>query len=167
MAKSKNISKFPDLDLGALGVKDNDSLALKFLMLIEGTYGQGVQHAIKKYGYTEQRFYQVKKDLDRFGLEGLINKKRGPKNNSLRTESLVKRIITHRFLDPDASAAVIAQKLEQKGFSISVRSVERTIQEYGLQKKTLPIKSKYPPKGNKDSPNKKNRKKRSSNSTNQ
>jgi arginine repressor len=32
---------------------------------------------------------------------------------------------------------VIAQKLNQTGFKISQRSVERTITEYGIQKKTL------------------------------
>ena len=48
-------------------------------------------------------------------------------------------MIRHRFLDPDASAEVIAQKLRQTGFAISTRSVQRVIDEYGLQKKTLPM----------------------------
>jgi hypothetical protein len=39
------------------------------------------------------------------------------------------------------SAEVIAQKLRQTGFVISTRSVERVIEDYGLQKKTLPITS--------------------------
>ena len=42
-----------------------------------------------------------------------------------------------RFLDPQASTAVIAQKLRQTGLPISNRSVERVIAEFGLQKKTL------------------------------
>jgi hypothetical protein len=48
-------------------------------------------------------------------------------------------VIRHRFLDPDATVDVIAQKLRQAGFSVSVRSVVRVIEEYGLQKKTLPL----------------------------
>ena len=54
-----------------------------------------------------------------------------------RTGELVRQVIRHRFLDPDATAEVIAQKLRQSGLPISNRSVERVIAEYGLQKKTL------------------------------
>ena len=52
-------------------------------------------------------------------------------------------MIRHRFLDPDASAEVVAQKLCQSGWEISIRSVQRVIEEFGLQKKTLSI----PPEG--------------------
>jgi hypothetical protein len=34
---------------------------------------------------------------------------------------------------------VIAQKLCQSGWEVSIRSVERVIEEYGLQKKTLSV----------------------------
>jgi hypothetical protein len=135
---TKNIqTALPDIDLSLLGVHPADTTSLKMLMLIEGIYGQGVKHSIKKYGYTEQRYYQLLRDYQREGSTGLSDKKRGPKQNSQRTETVVQQIIRYRFLDPDSSAAVITQKLKQTGFSISLRSVERTIQEYGLQKKTL------------------------------
>jgi arginine repressor len=42
-------------------------------------------------------------------------------------------------LDADASPAVIAQKLRQNGWAISQRSVERVMEEFGLQKKTLRV----------------------------
>ena len=127
----------PDFDLRLLNVQPDDTTSLKMLMLIEGIYGLGVKHSIKKYGYTEQRYYQLLKDYQREGSAGLSDKKRGPKQSSRRTEKVIQQIIRHRFLDPESSAAVIAQKLKQTGVSISLRSVERTIQEYGLQKKTL------------------------------
>ena len=44
-------------------------------------------------------------------------------------------MIRHRFLDPEAPAEVIAQKLCQSGWEISIRSVQRVIEEFGLQKK--------------------------------
>jgi hypothetical protein len=50
---------------------------------------------------------------------------------------LVRQVIRHRFLHPEASVEVIAQKLQQNGFLISIRSVRRVIEGYGLQKKTL------------------------------
>lgn len=142
MAKNINNPKLQDLDLSLLNLNSSDSLAQKLFMLIEGVYGQGVKHCIKKYGYTEQRYYQLLKEFQLEGSNGLMDKKRGPKQNSRRNEKVVQQIIRYRFLDPDASAAVIAQKLRQTHISISVRSVERTIQEFGLQKKTLSIKSK-------------------------
>jgi arginine repressor len=73
------------------------------------------------------------------GSRGLIPKKTGPKKNYVRTDSVVAQIIRHRFLDPDAKAEVIAQKLKQTGVRVSQRTVERTITEYGLQKKTLQV----------------------------
>ena len=142
MSRKPSNPALPDLDLNLLNVHSNDSVAQKFLMLIEGVYGLGVKHSIGKYEYTEQRYYQLLKDFQLGGSSALIDKKRGPKQNFLRTEKVVQQIIRHRFLDPDASAAVITQKLKQTRFSISLRSVERTIQEYGLQKKTLSVKSK-------------------------
>jgi hypothetical protein len=137
MAKKPNKPLLPDLDLSLLNVNNNDSIAQKMCMLIEGVYGLGVKHSIRKYGYTEQRYYQILKEFQVSGSNALIDKKRGPKQNSRRTEKIIQQIIRHRFLDPDASAAVIAQKLKQIHLSISLRSVERTIHEYGLQKKTL------------------------------
>jgi hypothetical protein len=131
----------PDIDLSLLNVNDSDAVSRKLLMLIEGIYGLGVKHSIKKYGYTEQRYYQLLKDYQKGGSSSLIDKKRGPKSNSQRTEKVVQQIIRYRFLDPDSSPSVIAQKLKQSGHPISTRSVERTVQEYGLQKKTLPVKS--------------------------
>ena len=110
-------------------------------MIIEGMYTIGVQESIRKYGYSEQRYYQLLKLFRKYGIEGLINHKRGPQSNSLRTEPVINRIIRYRFLDPQSSSQVIAQKLRQEGFRLSARSVERTIQEYGLQKKTLQISS--------------------------
>ena len=142
MTGKPNKPTLPDLDLSLLNVNTNDSVAQKILMLIEGVYGLGVKHSIGKYGYSEQRYYQLLKDFLLSGSDALIDKKRGPKQNSQRTEKVVQQIIRYRFLDPDASAAVITQKLKQTRFAISQRSVERTIQEYGLQKKTLSVKSK-------------------------
>jgi hypothetical protein len=66
-----------------------------------------------------------------------LSKARGPKTNYRRTGEVERQVIRHRFLDPLASAEVIAQKLRQTGFAISRRSVARVIADYGLQKKTL------------------------------
>lgn len=130
-----------ELDLTQLNISSDDKTLRKLMMLIEGTYGIGIQASIKKYGYSEQRYHQLLKEFKHRGIDALIDQKRGPKSNHVRDEKVVSQIIRHRFLDPKASAEVIAQKLRQSGIQVSVRSVERTITEYGLQKKTPSVKS--------------------------
>jgi hypothetical protein len=124
-------------DQGSLPVLDDDEITLKLMMLIEGECeGIGSQKAADKYGYTRQRYSQILQAFLRDGALSLKSRKRGPKRNYRRTEEVVRQIIRHRFLDPDASAEVIAQKLCQCGWEISRASVERVISQYGLQKKT-------------------------------
>ena len=127
---------------GALKVGENDEVARKLLMLLEGECeGGGPLKAAKKFGYSKQRYFQLRAAYQRSGTLGLQSRKRGPKTNYRRTEEIVRQVIRHRFLDADASAEVIAQKLRQSGSVIGTRSVERIIAEYGLQKKTPPMPS--------------------------
>ena len=115
-------------------IDQNDSLGVKLSMLIEGHCTIGVHEAIKKYGYTEQRYYQLLEKYQDEGTQGLIDKKTGSDKKPVRTRELVNQIIRLRFLDPFVSAGVLAQKLTQTGHKVSTRSVERTITEYGLKK---------------------------------
>ncbi len=118
-------------------IDPKDSLSVKLSMLIEGHCTIGVQEAIKKYGYTEQRYYQLLLQYQEGGAHSLIDKKRGSDKQPVRTKDIVNQIIRLRFLDPFSSVDVIAQKLNQIGHKVSKRSVERTITEYGLQKKHM------------------------------
>lgn len=125
---------------GTLPLIDADEVARKLAMLIEGECeGLGPSKAAQKYGYTKQRYIQLRDAYEACGSKALANKPRGPKRNYRRLDELVRQVIRHRFLDAEASADVIAQKLRQTGFTISTRSVERVIAEYGLQKKTLSL----------------------------
>ena len=125
---------------GDLPIPDGDEITPRLLMLIEGQCeGLGPMLAAQKYGLSRQRYYQVQKKFQENGIIALVNQKRGPKTNSVRTDEVERQVIRQRFLDPDASADVIAQKLRQAGFDISTRSVERVIEAYGLQKKTLSL----------------------------
>lgn len=114
----------------------NDEITRKLFMLFEGECeGLGASGAAKKHGYTRQRYYQLLKEFKKKGAEALESKKTGPQNNYVRTDEVVRQVIRHRFLDPDASPEVIKQKLIQCGFAISTRSIERVISQYGLTKK--------------------------------
>jgi transposase len=107
-------------------------------MLLQGECeGQGATQAAKKFKLSRQRYYQLLHLFEERGAPGLALENRGPKTDYRRTDQIVRLVIRHRFLDPDASAAVIAQKLRQAGNAVSQRSVERVIADFGLQKKTL------------------------------
>ena len=117
-----------------------DTITPRLMMLVEGQCeGLGAAAAALKHGVTRQRYYQVLKQFEERGALALQPQRRGPKTTYVRTDELEKQVIRHRFLDPDASADIIAQKLRQAGFQVSTRSVERVIETYGLQKKTLPL----------------------------
>lgn len=123
---------------GSLQVPPDDELTRKLAMIIEGDLeGLGPLAAAAKFGFSKQRYFQLRAAFLERGATALLSGKRGPKTRSRRTDEVVRQIIRQRFLDPEASAAVIAQKLRQTGLPISTRSVERVIAEFGLQKKTL------------------------------
>jgi transposase len=123
---------------GQLLVPEGDDITIKIAMLYEAECEDASIKAItQKFGYSKQRYYQLLHLFQEKGAVALHNQKPGPKSNYRRTDENVRQVIRHRFLDPDASAEVIAQKMRQAQIPMSTRSVERVIQEYGLQKKTL------------------------------
>jgi transposase len=127
---------------GELVIPPEDQLTPRLVMLIEGECeGLGAALAAQKHGLTRQRYYQLLKAFREQGALALQGQKPGPKTNYVRTAELERQVIRHRFLDPDASVDVIAQKLRQTGFAVSTRSVERVIETYGLQKKPLSLPS--------------------------
>jgi hypothetical protein len=123
---------------GSLLVLPEDEITLKLAMLFEGECeGSGPLAAAHKFGYSKQRYFQLRHLFQEQGAIALQSKPTGPKSNYRRTDEVVRQIIRHRFLDPDNTPEIIVQKLAQTGHLVSARSVERTIADYGLQKKTL------------------------------
>ena len=124
---------------GRLPIPEDDEVTRKLSMLIDGECeGLGPTKAARQFGFTKQRYLQLRTAFAKQGAAALQRRKCGPKTNYRRTAEVVRQVIRHRFLDSDASTEVIAQKLRQSGWTISNRSVRRVIEEYGLQKKTLP-----------------------------
>ncbi|MFO7986440.1 MAG: helix-turn-helix domain-containing protein [Desulfatiglandaceae bacterium] len=122
---------------GTLPIHPDDTVAKRLAMLIEGNcLGVRVDQAAQKYGLSRARYFQLQQAYREGGTEALKPKKKGPKKKSVRTDQVITQILRYRFLDPDASVAVLTQQLNQQGTRISQRSVERTITDYGLQKKT-------------------------------
>ena len=127
---------------GRLNVREDDEITRKLLMLMDGECeASGPLQAAAKFGFSKQRYFQLRTVFRESVALGLRSEKRGPKANYRRTAEVVRQVIRQRFLDGDASPEVIAQKLRQSGWTISTRSVERIIAEYGLQKKTPQVPS--------------------------
>jgi len=125
---------------GEIPVLADDLVVSRLAMIIEGQCeGLGAAKAAAKFDLSKQRYFQLLKLYREHGSAGLQGHRPGPKRNYVRTDEFVRQVIRHRFLDPDATADVIAQKLRQAGFMASTRSVVRVIEEYGLQKKTLSL----------------------------
>ena len=125
---------------GELPVLQDDLVVTRLAMLIEGQCeGLGAAKAAEKLDLSKQRYFQLLKLYRQHGSAGLQAHTPGPKHNYVRTDEVVRQVIRHRFLDPDATIDIIAQKLRQAGFPVSVRSVVRVIEEYGLQKKTVSL----------------------------
>jgi hypothetical protein len=123
-------------DSGFLPVASSDEITKKLCMLIEGECeGLGPKQAAAKHGLSRQRYSQIRNAFADHGAKGLSSKPRGPKRNYRRTNEVVRQIIRYRFLDPECTVDVIAQKLRQTTFRISTRSVARVIADYGIQKK--------------------------------
>ena len=127
---------------GRLAIPDGDDITRKIAMLIEGECeGLGPTAAARKFGYSKQRHFQLRRGFLAQGSRAPAHQPRGPRAPSRRTDAVVRQVIRYRFLDPGASVPVIAQKLRQDGWTISQRSVERILTEFGLPKKTPPVSS--------------------------
>ena len=131
---------------GSLSIPENDEVSWKLAMLIEGECGSlGPSRVAPQFGFSRQRYFQLRKIFAAQGAKGLMSLTPGPKSNYRRSQELVCQTIRHRFLDAEASAEVIAQKLRQAGFEISKRSVDRVFADFGLQKKTLSVSARSKP----------------------
>src|SRR4051812_30450812 len=96
---------------GEILVPSDDEITPRLLMLLEGQCeGLGAARAAEKYGLTRQRYYQLLNLFREQGAVALQAQRRGPKTNYVRTDEVERQVIRHRFLDPDASVDVIAQK---------------------------------------------------------
>ena len=127
-------------EYGTLPISEEDEISRKLSMLIAGQCGnEPIDEVVARFDYSRQRYFQLLALFRKEGAQALISSKRGPKAQYRRTQELVCQVIRHRFLDPEASTKVIAQKLKQCRFHVSKRTVDRIIAQYGLQKKTLPV----------------------------
>lgn len=95
-----------------------------------------------KYGYTRKTGNEYLRAWREKGWEGLMDKPRGPKTKSKRTQEVERRIVDMRFKNPEKDMYDIAKTLKSEGYEISARSVARVLSEHGITlKKTKKLSS--------------------------
>lgn len=118
---------------GALPLRPEDEAALDLAMLIEGeTSGLPLDEILRRYDRSRSTYYEKLRRFREGGLEGLLARPPGPKSPWRRPLEVVRFIVTSRLRHPDRGAAVIAADLARHGHAVSVRSVERTLTQFGL-----------------------------------
>jgi transposase len=102
-------------------------------MLIDGeTSGRPLDEVLTAFGRSRSTYYEKLRRYREQGLEGLLARPPGPRTAWRRPLEVVRFIVRARLRDPNRSAALIAGDLLRQGHAVSVRSVERTLTQFGL-----------------------------------
>ena len=118
---------------GSLPLRPRDEAALDLLMLVEGeTSGAPLDQVLSRFGRSRSTYYEKLRRFREQGLEGLLARPPGPRSAWRRPLEVVRYVVTARLRDPERSAAAIAGDLARLGHTVSVRSVERTLTQFGL-----------------------------------
>jgi transposase len=118
---------------GALQLRPEDEAAFDLVMLIEGeTSGRELEEVLLDYGRSRSTYYEKLRRFRESGVVGLLASPPGPRTAWRRPLEVVRFVVTTRLRHPDRSASAIAEELSRLGHDVSVRSVERTLHQFGL-----------------------------------
>ncbi len=118
---------------GVLPLRPQDEAAVDLVMLIEGeTSGRALDEVLQEYGRSRSTYYEKLRRFRESGLEGLLTRPPGPRGPWRRPVEVLRFIVTTRLRHPERAASEIAQDLARRGHAVSVRSVERTLTQFGL-----------------------------------
>ena len=94
---------------GRLGVRRDDEITRKLSMLIEGECeGLGPTRAARKFGFSKQRYFQLRAAFSELGAASLQSRKRGPKTHYRRTAEVVRQA-EQRACDHDQAATRVGK----------------------------------------------------------
>jgi len=118
---------------GVLPLRPQDEAAVDLAMLIEGeTSGRPLDEVLLQWGRSRSTYYEKLRRFREGGVEGLLARPPGPRSAWRRPLEVVRFIVTTKLRHPDRRATEIAEHLERLGHRVSIRSVERTLSQFGL-----------------------------------
>ena len=124
---------------GSLQLRPGDEASSDLVMLIEGeTSGRPLDQVLVEFGRSRSTYYEKLRRFREQGLEGLLSRPPGPRTPWRRPLEVVRFIVTTRLRHPDKGAAAIADDLLRLGHAVSVRTVERTLTQFGLTRPPRP-----------------------------
>ena len=124
---------------GSLSLRPDDEAGVDLLMLIEGeTSGRPLPDILVEFGRSRSTYYEKLRRFRDEGVTGLLARPPGPRSAWRRPLEVVRFIVTARLRDPERSAARIADDLSRLGHEVSIRSVERTLTQFGLTRSRSP-----------------------------
>ena len=121
---------------GSLPLRPGDEPAADLAMLIVGeTSGRPLDEVLAQFGRSRTTYYEKLRRFRAQGLEGLLARQPGPRSPWRRPLEVVRRVVLAKLRDGVRSPAAIAAELAASGYTISVRSVERTLAQFGLTRR--------------------------------
>lgn len=134
---TSNAAKAPEAIVrgpgGTLSIRAGDRAALDLAMLIAGeTSGRSLDEVLAEFGRSRSTYFEKLRLFRERGLAGLLSRPTGPRQPWRRSLSVVAQIVMSRLRDPNRGADAIARELAQRQVRVSVRSIERTLSEFGL-----------------------------------
>ena len=123
---------------GTLPLRPQDDAVVDLVMLIEGeTSGRDLDEVLGQFGRSRSTYYEKLRRFREQGVEGLLSRPPGPRSPWRRPLEVVRFVVTTRLRNPARTAAEIVEDLARLGHAVSVRSVERTLSQFGLTRPTV------------------------------
>ena len=112
-----------------------EKIARRKLSLLElATDLANVSRACKLMGYSRQQFYEIRRNFQTYGADGLIDRlpgTRGPHPNRVSAE-IEAAVLDHALVHPCHGAVRVEQELRLKGLQVSAGGVRGVWQRHGL-----------------------------------
>jgi transposase InsO family protein len=113
----------------------NEKIARRKLSLLQLAQDlANVSRACKVMGYSRQQFYEIRRNFQTYGAEGLIDRlpgAKGPHPNRVSAE-IEQAILDHALAHPCHGATRVEQELRLKGIQVSSGGVRGVWQRNGL-----------------------------------
>jgi len=95
---------------------------------------QNVSKACRVMGYSRQQFYEIRRNYQTFGAEGLLDRLPGPRNPHPNrvSDDIEQRILDHSLSYPTHGPLRVAQELVLAGHTVSAGGVRGVWSRHGL-----------------------------------
>lgn len=84
-----------------------------------------VSSTAEMFGFSRVSFYQIKREFDKYGVSGLMPKKRGPKGPRKLDQSDIE--FAQSLTDTHTKNQILVRLKEERGVDVSKRTLERQL----------------------------------------